>query len=175
MQKKWIEEQITFMKPNAQDIVKFAPLIDELIDKVNINNTYRKAEKNGINKDDVEIVRTKEAISLLQGENHHIDEKYILDTLIELGFVGTGIIDLLPEGYPYKNGKIVTIEITDAGQIQLKIQVIKVIKSFIKDSSLKEINDLLQNMPAKITNVKKDEAEDFIRHLKDAGAEAHIC
>ena len=97
---KSIEQNVSvvFTAIEIQDAVIMAPLMDGLIDTLNILRRYNKYMS--LNKEEKEMYKRPDSYITSFGNFSYNDTNNIYKILTGHGYCGSGNIDLLPDGYP---------------------------------------------------------------------------
>jgi hypothetical protein len=97
---KSIEQNVgvVFSAIEIQDAIIIAPLMDELINVLNIIRRYNKYMS--LNQKEREMYKRPDGYTESFGSLNYTSINNIYKTLTAHGYCGTGNIDLLPDGYP---------------------------------------------------------------------------
>ena len=89
---------IVFSAIEIQDAIIVAPLIDGLIDTLNIHRRYNKYIS--LNEKEKEMYKRPDRYASSFSDFSYNSINNIYKTLTAHGYCGTGNVDLLPDGYP---------------------------------------------------------------------------
>lgn len=97
---KSIEQNVgvVFSAIEIQDAIIIAPLMDELIDVLNVNRRYNKYIS--LNQKERDMYKRPDRYTSSFSSFSYNSISNIYKTLTAHGYCGTGNIDLLPDGYP---------------------------------------------------------------------------
>lgn len=85
--------EVTFVAPTIQEVITMVPLMDRFIKVINMNRAYDKYKS--LSKEEQEKYKR-----VWYASDFDNKEEAMYKVLVQCGFCGSGVEDLLPEGYP---------------------------------------------------------------------------
>ena len=84
---------VTFVAPTIQEVITMVPLMDGLIKVINMNRAYDKYK--ALSKEEQDKYKR-----VWPSSDFDYKEEAMYKVLVQCGFCGSGVEDLLPEGKP---------------------------------------------------------------------------
>ena len=87
--------EVAFVAPTIQEVITMVPLMDGLIKVINMNRAYDKYK--ALSKEEQDKYKR-----VWPSSDFDNKEEAMYKVLVQCGFCGSGVEDLLPEGNPLK-------------------------------------------------------------------------